>query len=315
MKLRGIFERLTAVAVVASALAAANVAAAVAADPGRWVLTARKTTSVSYWQGVTFDPGARAFSFDGLSKGLYRTTASLARTAGVGDVIPSSVKRAEGYNHLGDLSFDPENSNQLGDLSFDAAGGRLLLPLECYYPGRPNGGNTCQTGAIAVADPLSLSWRYYVKLDPAYIEKAMWAEVSPDGRWIWTSSGRSLLAYRAAQVNAANAAPAGPALVPKRLTGVLPTSAVSGATFYRGRLLVALDRGGYLEVVSYDIDMSGPDPVLVGGARREIERMKSAFVYESEGLAAANALNGELHWQIQPQIPLYGQIISFRPTG
>jgi hypothetical protein len=26
-------------------------------------------------------------------------------------------------------------------------------------------------------------------------------------------------------------------------------------------------------------------------------------------------LNGELHWQIQPQSPFYGRIISFRPAS
>ena len=30
----------------------------------------------------------------------------------------------------------------------------MLLPLECYYPGQPNGGNTCQTGSLAVADAI-----------------------------------------------------------------------------------------------------------------------------------------------------------------
>lgn len=301
--LRTISGSLAAASVVGAVLAAAHVSAAFAADPGRWVETARKTTSVSYWQGITFDPGARNFYFDGVSTGLYRTTSSLARTAGMGNVIPSTVKSAEGYNHLGDLSFDT------------AGGGRLLLPLECYYPGQPNGGNTCQTGSIAVADPASLSWRYYVKLDPVYIKKAMWAEVSPDGRWIWTSSGTSLLAYSAADVNTANAAPAGPKLVPKRLTGVLPASGVSGSAFFGGRLFVALNRGTYFEVVSYGIDTTGPQPVLVDGPRREIERTKSSSLYETEGLATADALSGELHWQIQPQIPFYGQIISFRPAS
>jgi hypothetical protein len=38
---------------------------------------------------------------------------------------------------------------------------------------------------------------------------AMWAEVSPDGRWVWASSGTDLLAYDASQVSAANAGPAG----------------------------------------------------------------------------------------------------------
>jgi hypothetical protein len=301
--LRRSVNGLAAAAALCTALAAAGVPSAFAADPGRWVESARTTTSVSYWQGMTFDATARNFYFDGVSTGLYRTTGSLARTAGVANVIPSSVRNAEGYNHLGDLSFD------------SAEGGRLLLPLECYYAGQPNGGNTCQTGSIAAADPATLAWRYYVKLDPAYIKKAMWAEVSPDGRWVWTSSGTSLLAYSAAEVNPANAAPAGPKLVPKRLTGVLPASGVSGATFSGGRLFLALNRGTYFEVVSYGIDTSGPDPVLVDGPRREIERTKSSSLYETEGLATANALGGELHWQIQPQLPFYGRIISFRPAS
>ena len=300
--LRGIFGRLAAASAIGSVLVAAHVPAAFSADPGRWVESARNTTSVTYWQGITFDPAARNFYFDGVSRGLYRTNASLSQTKGVGNVIPSAVQSAEGYNHLGDGSFDA------------ADGGRLLLPLECYYPGQPNGGNTCQTGSIAVADPASLSWRYYVKLDPAYIKKAMWAEASPDGRWIWTSSGTSLLAYSAAEVNIANAAPAGQKLVPKRLTGVLPASGVSGSTFFGGRLFLALNRGTYFEVVSYGIDTTGPDPILVDGPRREIERTKSSSTYETEGLATADALSGALHWQIQPQIPFYGQIISFRPV-
>ena len=289
--------------VLAVALTAATAPLALGADPGRWVETGRKTTSVSYWQGLTFDAGARSFYFDGVDTGLYRTTDSLARTGGVRNVIPSSVKSAEGYNHLGDLSFDSGEQ------------GRVLLPLECYYPGQPNGGNTCQTGSFAVADPRTLGWRYYVKLDPAYIKKAMWVEASPDGRWIWTSSGTSLLAYNTGDVSTGNAAPAGPKLVPKRLTGVLPASGVSGATFYDGRLFVALNRGTYFEVVSYAIDTSGPSPILVDGPRREIERTKSSSLYETEGLATASALNGELHWQIHPQTPFYGRIISFRPAG
>ena len=301
--LRRRFGGLAAGCAFCTALVIAGVPAALAADPGRWVESGRTTTSVSYWQGITFHASARNFYFDGVSTGLYRTTASLSRTGGVGNVIPSSVKSAEGYNHLGDLSFDA------------AEGGRLLLPLECYYPGQPNGGNTCQTGSIAAADPATLSWRYYVKLDPAYIKKAMWAEASPDGRWVWTSSGTNLLAYSAAEVSPANAAPSGAQLVPKRLTGVLPTSGVSGATFYGGRLFLALNRGTYFEVVSYRIDTTGPTPVLVDGPRREIERTKSSSLYETEGLATASALNGELHWQIQPQVPFYGRIISFRPAS
>lgn len=292
--------RLGASGGLVGALIAAAAPSALAADPGRWVETGSRTTSVSYWQGITFDAAARNFYFDGVTTGLYRTTDSLVSTGGVSNVIPPSVWSAEGYNHVGDLSFDT------------AEDGRVLLPLECYYPGWPDAGNTCQTGSIAVADPGTLSWRYYVKLDPAYIKKAMWVEASPDGRWVWTSSGTSLLAYNAAELTSANAAPAGPKLVPQRVSDVLPASGVSGASFYGGRLFLALNRGTYFEVVSYAIDTTGPSPILVDGPRREIERTKSSSLYETEGLATASALKGKLHWQIQPQSPFYGQIISFR---
>ena len=50
--------------------------------------------------------------------------------------------------------------------------------MECFTSGV---GNTCGTGAFGVADPATLQFRYYVKLDPAEIPKAMWAETSPDG--------------------------------------------------------------------------------------------------------------------------------------
>ena len=50
--------------------------------------------------------------------------------------------------------------------------------------------------------PYTLGFRYYVKLDPAEIPKAMFAETSPDGSLIWTSSGDDLLAYRSSDVSA-----------------------------------------------------------------------------------------------------------------
>jgi hypothetical protein len=298
---RGIFGRLIVTSGVATVLAAAHIPAAFAADPSRWDKGPTTITSRYYSQGITFDPKARTFYLDG-NTGLYRATAYVHKTGGVSNVIPSPVTSAEGYNHLGDMTFDP------------AGGGRLLLPLECYYKGRPNGGNTCQTGSIAVADPASLSWRYHVKLDPAYIKKAMWAEVSPDGRWMWTSSGKNLLAYSAAEVNPANAAPAGQKLVPKWLARVLPVPGVSGATFLGGRLFLALNRGTYSEVVSYGIDTTGPAPVFVDGPRPEIEMKKTDVRNEMEGLATAGALNGELYWQIRPKLGLFEQIIAFRPT-
>ncbi len=112
----------------------------------------------------------------------------------------------------------------------------LILPLECY-DSSANPSNTCGNGAFGVADPKTLAWRYYVKLDRTEIPKAMWAETSPNGRRIWTSSGNDLLAYRTSDVTAAHAAPATPIRSVKRLTGAVPPSGVTGGVFVRGRLL------------------------------------------------------------------------------
>ena len=136
----------------------------------------------------------------------------------------ADVSASEGYNHIGDLSYSP-----LG----------VLLPLECYDP-RANPTNTCGTGSIAMADPATLAWRYYVKLDPADIPKAMWCEVSPDGKLVWTSSGNDLLAYSTADLSIAHAAPTAAPIRPvRRLAGAVPPSGITGATFYAGRLFLA----------------------------------------------------------------------------
>jgi hypothetical protein len=173
-----------ALLVLAACLAAAP---ARAADPGRWRVTGTTTLPLLYYQGVTVDP-ARNFYFDGIFVGLYRTNSRFTETARNADVIPPDVHATEGYNHIGDISWDR------------AEGGRILLPLECYVPNGPNGGNPCLHGSIGVADPGTLQWRYSVKLDPAEIPKAMWNEVSPDGTLVWTSSGGDLLAYRGVDV-------------------------------------------------------------------------------------------------------------------
>ena len=177
--------------VLATCVAAAP---ARAADPGRWTVTGTTTLPLLYYQGVTVDP-ARNFYFDGIFVGLYRTDPAFTETGRTDDVIPPDVHVARGLQ--------PHRRHQLGPRE----GGRVLLPLECYVPGGPNGGNPCLHGSIGVADPGTLQWRYYVKLDPAEIPKAMWNEVSPDGTLLWTSSGDDLLAYRTADISPANAAP------------------------------------------------------------------------------------------------------------
>jgi hypothetical protein len=287
---------LVRVLVVASALALATSPPALASK--RWRYTGHSTIPFEYFQGVTSDPKKRLY-FDGTFTGLYRTSARLREQARNPNVIPPAVTATEGYNHIGDLSWDR------------AEGGRLLLPLECF---QPIGGNTCKTGSIGVADPRTLQWRYYVKLDPAFIDKAMWAEASPDGRLVWTSSGsgRDLLAYRSAEITAANAAPAGPALKPVvRLVGRVPPSGITGATFYRRRLLLSGQGTGYFQVWSID--------TRSGRRRLEIERF---VIGESEGLDVVRTLGGLLHWQVTPlrtsgRFPTFGighsALMHFRP--
>jgi hypothetical protein len=254
-------------------------AQASAADPGRWLLTGWSSVPFAYWQGVTAPPAAGRLFFAGPREGLYRTAASLRQTAALDAAIPAQVKATEGYDHIGDISWHP------------AEGGRVLLPLECYTPGGPNGGNLCGTGSIGVADPTSLGFRYYVKLDPAEIAKAMWVEASPDGELLWTSSGPDLLAYRAADVSPANAAPAGaPIRAVRRLPGAVPPSGVTGATFRRGRLFLAgRDRDAF-QIWSVD--------VADGTRRLELELPR--VMGEAQGLHATRLLGGELHWLIAP---------------
>jgi hypothetical protein len=251
--------------------------AAVAADPGRWLLTGQSTIPTEYWQGLTADPPAKRVYFVGVFEGLWRTDPLLRRTAGEPSAIPADVKSREGYNHIGDPTFD------------SAEGGRVLLPLECYTPGAADS-NPCDTGSLGVADADTLGWRYYVKLDPAEIPKAMWAETSPDGSRVWTSSGKDLLAYSAADVSPLHAGPgAAPIHSVSRLPGAVPPSGISGAVFRGGRLLLAGGDSNPFQVWSLD--------PATGRRRLEIETSPCG---ESEGLHAMHALGGELHWLIAP---------------
>jgi hypothetical protein len=274
-------------AVVALSLAA-GAPAAEARDPGRWVLTGASSIPVTYWQGLTSDPGERRLFFVGVFEGLWRTTPLLGQTAGVGNAIPPAVKATEGYNHVGDPTWDP------GD------GGRVLLPLECFTPGV---GNTCGTGSVGVADPDTLGFRYYVKLDPAEIPKAMWVETSPDGALAWTSSGNDLLAYRSSEVTPENAAPgAAPIRAAHRLAGAVPPTGVTGAVFHHGRLLLAGERDGNYQVWAVD--------PRSGERRLEIEM---SVCGESEGLDVIRTLGGRLHWLIAPFDP--GCELTFGPSS
>jgi hypothetical protein len=253
--------------------------------------------SLSYFQGLTHS-AAGAWFFDGIAVGLYRTDRDLRENATNPGALPPDLT-AQGFNHIGDLTWDARE------------GGRLLLPLECYVPGAPNGGNTCGLGAVGVADPATLRLRYAVGLDPVDIKKAMWAEVGPGGSELWTSSGRDLLAYDTAALAPGTTAPVRPV---RRLAGAVPPSGVSGAAFYRGRLLLAGQDGGALQV--WSIDVSGATaPVL------ELELPGVAA--ESEGLDVLDARGGVLHWLLSPfapggKAPTYGtghsELLTFVPA-
>jgi hypothetical protein len=224
--------RILVVAVMIAAAALASLVAARSAqgvDPGRWVETGNSLVPLLYFQGVTSDRHRNLY-FDGPFSGLYRTDSNLVEQKRSFNVIPPDVNARERYNHIGDITWDGRE------------GGRVLLPLECFVP---LFGNTCGTGSIGVADPDTVQWRYYVKLDPAYIDKAMWAEVSPNGKLLWTSNGalgggHDLLAYDMSEITAANAAPDGPLLKPViRLANAVPPTGITGATFHKHSLLVA----------------------------------------------------------------------------
>ncbi|MDQ3934021.1 MAG: hypothetical protein M3340_05250, partial [Actinomycetota bacterium] len=300
----GLFAASAVALVLALSLALEPPQLARAADPGRWTETGRSTIPLYYYQGMTSDPAKRLF-FNGVHVGLYRTDQHLHEEARRDDVIPSDVHAREGYNHIGDIDWDARE------------GGRILLPLECYYPRAapdntedPN--NTCRTGAIGVADPETLAWRYYVKLDPAEIPKAMWAEVSPDGELLWTGSRRDLLAYDMDDIREANAHPAAPPIkAVKRLAGARPPSGITGAAFFRGRFYVAgQDNPAGFQIWSIDLE--------TGAGQLEIER---EVVGESEGIEFFEGLGGQLHWMIQPynqeSVPTYGvsngTILHFTP--
>jgi hypothetical protein len=266
------------IAVLAAVLASALAVPASAKDPGRWTLSGWSSVRIVYWQGVTSAGPTAPLYFSGLTEGLYRTNRTLLQTGEMFPVVPPSVKAVEGYNHVGDISFD------------GADGKRVLLPLECYTPGGPNGGNTCSTGSIGTADPNTLAFRYYVKLDPTEIAKAMWVEASPDGL-LWTSSGNDLLAYRAADVNPANAAPAAPPIHSvRRLAGAVPPSGVTGAAFRGGRLYLAGAQG-----TTYQIWSVNP---ATGARRLEVEMRNVQG--EAEGLHVTSLLGGTLHFLIAP---------------
>jgi len=258
-------------AAIVTALAAAvpqattSGAASVQKDPGRWKLVSTTSIRIFYYQGMTQDNQGN-FYFDGIDNGLFKTDSSFTQVAGTTPYIPATVASRDKYNHIGAITY----SNSTG----------VLLPMECY-----NGTNCANTGAIGVADPVTLAWKYEVKLDPATIKKAMWAAVSPNGRLLWTSSGNNLLAYDMADISPAHSWPTHAAIKPVTiLKNAVPASGVDGGAFYQGRLYLAGTVGNVHQV--WSIDTSS------GTRRLEISR---TIVGEQEGIDFVTQDGGKVH--------------------
>ena len=109
------------------------------------------------------------------SRGLYRTD-SAARRGG-------PQRQRDSRRRLRARALQPRRRHHLGQARRRprAAAARVLLPvLRQHLQDRARS---------ASPTPTRSRWRYYVKLDPAFIDKAMWAEVSPNGKLLWTSNG------------------------------------------------------------------------------------------------------------------------------
>ena len=276
---------------VAGVLCLVGVATSSAADGDRWTETGHSEVPLDYWQGITSAPQGDLF-FAGVYNGLYRTSSGLVETGRTLHALPWTLQKATGYNHIGDISWDASEA------------GRLLLPMGCQHPKAGQDPNTCHMVAIGVADPVALNLRYYVQLDPADIDAIAWAEVSPDGRYVWTASGSDLLAYATSDISAANAAPAGPRIRPAiRLAGAKPPIGTTGAAFLGDRLLLSgkSRTDGSLQIWTVDLP--------TGAKRMEVRRVVAG---ESEGIDVVTALGGDLHWEIFPHTqdgapPTYGE--------
>jgi hypothetical protein len=261
-----------------------------AADPGTWVVTGTRTLPAYYRQGIASDPSRNVY-FSGSFAGIYRTR-NLVEKARNTSPIPPDVAQREKYNHIGDIAWDA------------AENGRLLLPLESYAPfeADPNPG---KTGGVGVMDPATLKWRYYVKLDPAEIAKAQWFATDAPRGLVWTLSGTDLLAYNLADINPANAAPAGPPIHSVRTLPNAAPDGAGGAVVLNGRIYLSTQTGGVDQIVSIDPG--------TGASQVEVELPGKL---EAEGMEAGPYLGGILHWELVPGGGLSStQLVDLVPHG
>jgi hypothetical protein len=276
---------------LAAAAALVVPASAQAADPGLWIKTSQLLKPATYRQGLASNPATGDVFFSGSFSGITRTHNEVVlKTNTV--AIPKDVADREQYNHIGDIAFDA------GD------GGRLLLPLESYAPLAPDT-NPSKTASIGIMDPTTLAWEYYVKLDPAEINKAQWVATDPAHGLFWTLGDISLLAYNLADLNPANAAPnAAPIHSVKRFDNIVPEGA-GGAVVIGNRIFLSQLTGGVNRVISID--------TTTGASQVEIEIPGDL---EQEGLDFGPYLDGVLHWELVPGAGLSNtQVLNFVPKG
>jgi hypothetical protein len=266
-------------------------AAAHAADPGLWIKTSQLTKPATYRQGLASNPAAGDVFFSGSFNGITRTHNEVEVKKNT-VVIPKDVSDREQYNHIGDIAFDA------------AEGGRILLPLESYAP-LAKDTNPSKTASIGVMDATTLAWKYYVKLDPAEINKAQWVAADPAHGLVWTIGDISLLAYNIADINPANAAPnAAPIHSVRRLDNIVPEGA-GGAVVIGNRIYLSQLVNNVNRVISID--------TTTGASQVEIEIPGDL---EEEGLDFGPYLDGLLHWELVPGAGLSNtQLLNFVPKG
>ena len=282
--------RIAALAAASAALLAIP-AAANAADPGLWIKTSQLTKPAWYRQGLASNPATGDVYFSGSFAGIYKThnEKEIARNT---SPIPPAVAQLEKYNHIGDIAFDA------------GEGGRILLPLESYAPLQPDT-NPSHTASIGVMDANTLAWKYYVKLDSSEIDKCQWVATDPEHGLVWTIGDVSLLAYRIADINPADAAPnAAPIHSVVSLPNAIPEgaggAAVMGNRIYLSQLVNNVDR-----VISMDLG--------TGASQTEIEIPGNL---EQEGLDFGPYIDGFLHWELVPGAGLSNtQLLNFVAKG
>ncbi len=82
-------------------------APAQAMTPGGPGFSPEQLGPASYWQGLTSDPADSNLFFVGIFRGRGARPPACTQTAGVSNVIPPAVAQAEGYNHIGDPTWNP----------------------------------------------------------------------------------------------------------------------------------------------------------------------------------------------------------------